>query len=80
VDGLHSSTLLCSRKIATSNSIGRDSIEALPCLRTQCVTVDNVGLRGCKQVNAVGKAQRQQRLVCPLDLLQTTVRGCQSLF
>jgi hypothetical protein len=37
VDGLHSSNLLflvTSRKMTTSNSIGRDSIEALPCLRT----------------------------------------------
>jgi hypothetical protein len=42
VDGFHLSNLLflmTSRKMATSNSTGRDSIEALPCLRTGCVTV-----------------------------------------
>jgi hypothetical protein len=38
--------LTTSRKIATSNSIGRNSIEAVPCLQTAGVTVDNINVVG----------------------------------
>jgi hypothetical protein len=60
VDGFHLPDvlfLMISRKTSTSNSTGRESMEALPCLRTAYAMVDNVFILRLKQVNAVGKAQ-----------------------